>query len=95
VARDGAVEVHLYGKLRRAAERQETEGDSVARVPIRDGATIADVLASLGVSLAETSNLFLNGQLSLPARPVHPGDRLGVFPNDMSLLYKWYFAKKG
>ncbi len=89
------VEVHLYGKLRRVADRQETAGDSVARVPIQDGATIADVLARLGVPLADTSNLFLNGQLSLPTRAVQPGDRLGVFPNDMALLYRWYFAKKG
>ncbi|MDP3061683.1 MAG: hypothetical protein Q8O40_00510 [Chloroflexota bacterium] len=95
MARDVPVEVHLYGKLRRLAGSQDTAGDSVARVPVQDGDSIADVLAHLGVPLAETSNLFLNGQLSLPTRPVQPGDRLGVFPNDMSLLYRWYFAKKG
>jgi hypothetical protein len=88
-----SVEVHLYGKLRRLADVQATAGDSIMRVPVQDGATIADVLARLGVPLADTSNIFLNGQLSLPARAVQPGDRLGVFPNDMSLLYKWYFAK--
>ena len=95
MARDVPVEVHLYGKLRRLAGCQDTASECVVSAPVRDGATIADVLARLGVPLAETSNLFLNGQLSLPTRPVQPGDRLGAFPTDMALLYRWYFAKKG
>ena len=89
------VEVHLYGKLRRLAGSQDTASECIASVSIKDGDSIADVLARLGVPLAETSNLFLNGQLSLPTRPVQPGDRVGVFPNDMALLYRWYFAKQG
>ena len=89
------VEVHLYGKLRRLAGCQDAAGDCIASVTVTDGETIADVLSRLDIPLEETSNLFLNGQLSLPTRPIQPGDRLGVFPNDMSLLYRWYFAKKG
>ena len=93
--RNAMVEVHLYGKLRRVGGCQDTASECIASVSVEDGATIAGVLARLGVPLAETSNLFLNGQLSLPTRPVQPGDRLGAFPNDMALLYRWYFAKKG
>ena len=89
------VEVHLYGKLRRLAGCQETTSDCIAFLSVTDGDTIADVLSRLDIPFEETSNLFLNGQLSLPTRAVQPGDRLGVFPNDMALLYRWYFSKRG
>jgi hypothetical protein len=26
---------------------------------------------------------------------VKKGDRLGIFPDDMQLLYKWHFEKEG
>ena len=40
-------------------------------------------------------NIFLNGEYSNLSRPVRDGDRLGIFPYDMQLLYKWHFKKKG
>ena len=40
------------------------------------------------------ANIFLNHTYSALERPVHPGDRLAVFPDDMQLLYKWYFEKQ-
>ena len=67
------------------------DANSVVHVPARDGETILDVLARMGIPVEETSNIFLNGELSLPSRAVSAGDRLGVFPDDMALLYKWYF----
>lgn len=45
------------------------------------------MLDRIGIDLEETSNVFLNGKLSPPQRPVRDGDRLGVFPRDMALLY--------
>jgi hypothetical protein len=89
-----AVEVHLYGKLRRAADCNDVAGDCVVRVPVAEGTTIADVLARLSIALEDTSNHFLNGELSAPGRGVGPGDRLGIFPSDMATLYKWYFTKQ-
>ena len=53
------------------------------------------ILARMGIALEDTSNIFLNGELSAPARSVSDGDRLGIFPDDMALLYSWYFVKKG
>ena len=88
------VEIHLYGKLRRVADCPDVASDCVLHTSVQKGATITDVLAQVGISLDETSNLFLNGELSAPARRVHPGDRLGVFPDDMATLYKWYFVRK-
>lgn len=90
----GMVEVHLYGKLRRFAVQREASGDSIVRVAVEPGDTIKAVMGRMGIGLGETSNIFLNGELSSPERRVRGGDRLGIFPHDQALLYKWYFEKK-
>ena len=95
MAEPATIEVHLYGKLRAAAGCQDKSSDCMTFVGMPEDSTIAGVLAQLGIALEDTSNIFLNAQLSLPARAVKAGDRLGVFPNDMATLYKWYFAKTG
>lgn len=87
------IEVRLFGKHRRLAPNSAPDADSVIKVPVQSGDTILSVLARIGIPLVETSNIFLNGELSTPSRRVKPGDRLGVFPDDMALLYKWYFTR--
>lgn len=86
------VEVHLYGKLRRFAENPSPKGDSVVLVPIEEAEEIGDIVEHLGIPIDEIGrNIFLNGTLSSLNRPVHDGDRLGLFPTDMTLLYRQYF----
>ncbi|MFQ6016255.1 MAG: MoaD/ThiS family protein [Anaerolineae bacterium] len=87
------VEVHLYGKLRQYAAEQEVTGSSIVEVSVKEEATIADVLRRIGIHPAEVSHLFLNAQYSALTRRVQDGDRLGVFPRDMGLLYRQYFPK--
>lgn len=90
------IEIHFYGKLRRFAEGQDSTGYSIVHVAVDDGDTIQRVLERLGVPLEEVgSNIFLNWQYSAREREVKDGDRLAVFPDDMQLLYKWYFVKAG
>jgi hypothetical protein len=43
---------------------------------------------------AETSNVFVAGELCALSKNVEDGQRVGVFPDDMALLYKWYFNKQ-
>jgi len=90
------IEVHLYGKLRRFAEDKDPSSESVVHVPVEQDDTIQDLLVRLGVPLHEVgSNIFLNWQYSGLDRQVHSGDRLAIFPDDMQLLYKWYFRRVG
>lgn len=90
------IEVHLYGKLRRFSDNQNPKQESIVHVPVKDGDTIETIVRRLGIPLAEAgSNIFLNGEYSKLTRPVREGDRLGLFPDDMQLLYKWHFVKKG
>jgi hypothetical protein len=96
LAKRTTIEIHLYGKLRRFARNQDPTGDSVVHAQVKKDDAISDILVRLGIPLKEVgSNIFLNWQYSSLSRRVQKGDRLAVFPDDMQLLYKWYFAKKG
>jgi molybdopterin converting factor small subunit len=87
------IEVHLYGKLRRFADKHDPTSDSVLHAPVQEGETIEDVVKRIGILREELGrNIFLNGTLSALSREVKDGDRLGLFPWDMSLLYRQYFA---
>jgi hypothetical protein len=88
--------IHLYGRLRRFTDNVDPRSRSTLRVSVAAGETIRSVLERIGIPVAEVgSNIFLNGEYSSIDRVVEKGGRLGVFPDDMNLLYKWHFNKKG
>jgi len=88
------IEVHLYGKLRRFTDNLDPTRDSLVNLPVEEGDTIEDIIRRIGIPNEEIgSNIFLNGEYSALRRRVRDGDRLGVFPDNMQLLYKWYFHK--
>jgi molybdopterin converting factor small subunit len=88
------IEVHLYGKLRRFTDNQDPSRDSIITAPVRDGDSIESIVQRIGIPPEELgNNIFLNGKYSALERKVSDGDRLGIFPDDMQLLYKWYFHK--
>lgn len=90
------VEVHLYGKLRRFAADRDPTADSIVYISAAKGETIKDILQKIGIPQEDLgTNIFLNGEYSSLMRQVRSGDRLGVFPDNMQLLYKWYFHKAG
>jgi len=88
----GMIHVHLYGKLRRFAVERDARSDSIASVPWRAGDTVGAIVGRIGIPREELgSNIFLNGRYATLESPVADGDRLGLFPDDLQLLYKWYF----
>jgi sulfur carrier protein ThiS len=82
------IEVHLYGHLRRAGAQANVHRPSIAWVDIQEG-TVAQVLETLGIGRAEVSNIFINGRYTPAAldQIVRSGDRLGIFPANMRMLY--------
>jgi molybdopterin converting factor small subunit len=87
--------VKIFGEL-----QKKIEGSNVTTsIPLNkhlesDGIeTIADILNIYGIKKEETSHLFVNGTYSGFNKKVKDGDRVGIFPKNMSLLYKWYFTK--
>ncbi len=90
------MEVHLYGKLRRFSNILDPRQESVVHVQVKEGDTIEDIINRIHIPWNEIgSNIFLNGEYSKVTRSVGEGDRLGLFPDDMQLLYRWHFVKKG
>jgi len=90
------IEVHLYGKLRRFTDNLDPARDSIIYVPVTKDDTIGDVIQRIGIPEKDLgSNIFLNGEYSALSRKVKDSDRLGIFPDNMQLLYKWYFKKVG
>jgi hypothetical protein len=87
------IEVRLYGKFRRLVPNATPMEDAVTTAPVQDGDTIEDVLRRLGIDVGEVSHLFLNAEYSGRRRRINAGDRLGVFPREMGLLYRQYFPK--
>ncbi len=90
------IDVHLYGKLRRFSGDSDPRRASVLPMEARDGETITDIIRRIGILPEELGrNIFLNGEVSAPERTIKDGDRLGIFPDDMQLLYRQYFPRKG
>ena len=90
------IAVHLYGKLRRFSGDPDPRRKAVIRVEVANGETIVDVVHRIGIPLEDLGrNIFLNGEVSLLERGVKEGDRLGLFPDDMQLIYRWFFPRKG
>ncbi len=89
------IDVHLYGKLRRFAPGGRPNSDSIVSVPYREGDTVGSVVERLGIPSVDLgANLFVDGHYADLQSPVPDGARLGLFPDDMQLLYKWYFRPK-
>jgi hypothetical protein len=89
------VQLHLYGKLRKYTDNENPRKESLMEIQVKEGTSIREILEKKGISINEVgSNIFLNGEYSSIDRPVQTDSRLGVFPDDMNLLYKWHFEKK-
>ena len=90
------IDIHLYGKLRRFSHSPDATSASIAYAEWRTDDTVGRVIDRLGIPCEDVgSNVFLNGRYAHLETPVQDGDRLGLFPDDMQLLYKWYFAPQG
>ncbi len=90
------IKVVLYGKLKSKLGEVDKKTSSIGTVELeKDGLDqISDVLKHLDIDQEEVSHIFLNRDYSHPERKVKDGDRLALFPEDMALLYKWYFKRK-
>lgn len=63
-----------------ALQRFSPGGQRRVELDVRDGATVAQLLASLGMDMDEPWNAALDGTLAAPEDRVHSGSLLIVFP---------------
>ncbi|MHB9096026.1 MAG: MoaD/ThiS family protein [Eubacteriales bacterium] len=87
------INVYLYGKFRGKVPGSTVESECMLEMETAEGETILSVMERLGITPDDVAHIFLNYQYSTSNRKVHSGDRLAIFPIEMSVLYRQYFVK--
>ncbi|KXB00404.1 hypothetical protein AKJ48_00875 [candidate division MSBL1 archaeon SCGC-AAA261O19] len=89
------IEVRLYGnlKLKASSTKNPAGFPAILKVDAGEVSEVSDVFQALGIGKDEASHVFVNGEYSGLGKDVKDGDRVAIFPKDMSLLYKWYFRR--
>jgi len=84
-----SILVKLYGKLsERGKENVREKGlPATLDIEIRDSITIVDILQRLKIEEKEISHIFLNGVYIGPGTQIKVGDRIGIFPTNMALMF--------
>jgi molybdopterin converting factor small subunit len=72
------VKLKLYATLRKY--KPELGHGEAAPLELRDGATLRDLLAAIGIPAAETKQCFVNAVGQELDFILHDGDEVGVFP---------------
>ncbi|MCL4440141.1 MAG: MoaD/ThiS family protein [Eubacteriales bacterium] len=83
----------LYGKFRDKVAGSAVGKECFLEMEINEGDTIASVMERLDIAPDDVAHIFLNYQYSTANRKLHHGDRLAIFPIEMSVLYRQYFVK--
>lgn len=88
--------VKLFGDLRKKISNEHIAGGTPFVITINQKGleSISDVLRHINIKKCETSHIFTNGIYSGFTKKIEDGDRIGIFPKNMALLYKWYFKKE-
>jgi molybdopterin converting factor small subunit len=91
-----AIQLRIFGDLRERVS--EEKGDPGAATVLNLDASkfndISDILNEFSIEQDEISHIFVNHSYSSTKKKVKDGDRIGIFPKNMGLLYKWYFNKE-
>jgi molybdopterin converting factor small subunit len=87
--------VKIFGDLRKKVKDYEFTGALPLTIKLESYGinTVGDILKRYEISSEETHHLFVNSVYSGLEKKVHDGDRVGIFPKNMALLYKWYFTR--
>ncbi len=83
------IKIKLYGALREHKIQSNNDFGLPSTFDIEtDGIhTILDILNKFGIALEEISHIFINNKYSAPEKEVKSGDRIGIFPKRMGLIF--------
>lgn len=87
------ISVYLYGKFREKVPDSAVVTECMLEMDVDEGDTIASIMEKLSIIAEDVAHIFLNYQYSAPTRKIRSGDRLAIFPIEMSVLYRQYFVK--
>jgi hypothetical protein len=89
------LQLLFFGDLGKKVQGHASIESSPVILHVEQGSIsrVSDIFDAYGIDRIETSHIFVNGIYSGFKKIVHDGDRVGIFPRNMCLLYKWYFTK--
>ncbi len=84
-----AILLKLYGKLRENVNVVSLEKGLPVTYSVEDKSVrfIYDILEKYGINENELSHIFVNGRYSGIGKEVRDGDRVGLFPKNMALMF--------
>ncbi|MHA2281257.1 MAG: hypothetical protein ACXAC5_10425 [Promethearchaeota archaeon] len=85
-----SLTVKLYGDLREKFPHKKNSGEIPNTLKIESDMlrTVLDILNKLDIDDNEISHIFVNGIYSGMGKIVKGGDRVGIFPKRMGLMFK-------
>ncbi|MFX0135952.1 MAG: MoaD/ThiS family protein [Candidatus Hodarchaeota archaeon] len=84
-----AIKIKLYGDLREKAPQfsDNSSTPSTSIFEIDDIKTVLDILDKFSIKQEEISHVFVNYKYSELRKEVKDGDRIGIFPKRMGLIF--------
>ncbi|MFW9880842.1 MAG: MoaD/ThiS family protein [Candidatus Thorarchaeota archaeon] len=84
-----SLSIKLYGELRDkfSYKRIDAGIPNTIKLEIIGFRTVLDILKQLGIDENEISHIFVNGIYSGAGKLVKDGDRIGIFPKRMGLMF--------
>lgn len=81
--------IKLYGKLRENVNNVDLEKGLPVTFNIEDGSVhfVYDIIEKFVISEGELSHIFVNGKYCGIGKEVKDGDRVGLFPKNMALMF--------
>ena len=81
--------IKLYGKLRENVKDVDLEKGLPVTFNIEDSNVrfVYDILKKYGINENELSHIFVNGKYCGIGKEVRDGDRVGLFPKNMALIF--------
>ena len=85
-----SISVKLYGDLREkiSHKKQHVGIPNTLNIETNVLKTVLDILKELDINDEEISHIFVNGIFSGAGKIVRKGDRVGIFPKRMGLMFK-------
>ncbi len=83
------ITIKLYGDLREKLPhlRDNTFISGTLNFDVEGIETVSDVLNKLNITQEEISHIFVNHKYSRNKREVKNGDRIGIFPKRMGIIF--------
>ncbi len=83
------IKVKLYGDLREKAPQHNSNAGAPSTLNLEDNEieTVFDILKKFNIKETEISHIFVNHKYSKLQKEVKNGDRVGLFPKNMGLIF--------